>query len=45
MIDEDMAKEEATSNAEDIKHTANIVYLTNFLRFLLNLFLHFTLQK
>jgi hypothetical protein len=46
MAEEDTAKEAVTSNAEDTKHTASIIiYFTNFLRFLLNFFLHFTLQK
>jgi hypothetical protein len=43
---EDPVKEEATSEEEDTKRTVRIpVYLTNFLGFLLNFFLHFTLQK
>jgi len=45
MVEADTVKEEATSE-EDTKRTGRIpVYFTNLFGFLLNFFLHITLQK
>jgi len=45
MVEADTAKEEITSEEEDTKHIGRIVYFTNLFGFLLNFFLHITLQK